>query len=59
MYEREIWQVKYPNCDWENELVEDWVFVFKGKHRYDEYGDSHIRNPYFAKEITDIRASCN
>ena len=59
MYEREIWQVKYPNCDWEDELVEDWVFAFKDKRRYDEYGDSRIRNPYFTNEITDIRTSCN
>ena len=57
VYERIIWQVKYPNCDWENELIEDWVLVFKDKRPYNEYRNSRIINEYFDDKVIEIRKS--
>ena len=57
VYERIIWQVKYPNCDWEDERIEDWVLRGTGKLPYDEYRYYYISDLYFADDITEIRRS--
>ena len=57
VYERIIWQVKYPNCDWEDERIEDWVLRGTGKLPYDEYRNSRIINEYFDDKVIEIRKS--